>query len=204
MIAATGWRQIQYIIEMRVERTDKFVIIISDSMNTNRKGRCCRIKRAGFENTGQGKHMNIICRSTTENDALQMVSMSEDWEAEQCTYGFHANKLEYIKENRSWVALADGELAGYIMGKMNFSKRMQSIMPDGTPYFEVEELYVKPAYRNQSVGSTLMNYLEDLLKKENITKMVLSTAAKEYESILNFYIKRQGMSFWSARLFKEL
>ena len=77
-------------------------------------------------------------------------------------------------------------------------------MPEGTPYFEVEEIYVTPKYRNYGVGSMLFDYLENILKYEKITQMVLSTATKDYESIFNFYIKRKGMAFWTARLFKEI
>ena len=81
---------------------------------------------------------------------------------------------------------------------------MKSIMPEGTPYFELEELYVTPKYRSIGVGSILFDYLENILKDEKITQMVLSTATKDYKSVFNFYIKRKGMTFWSARLFKEI
>lgn len=50
----------------------------------------------------------------------------------------------------------------------------------------------------------LFDYIENVLKDEKITHIVLSTATKDYESIFNFYIKRKGMTFWNARLFKEI
>ncbi len=146
----------------------------------------------------------INIRLATEKDKLEIVELSKEWENEKSTHGFYADELDYINENRCFVAYVDDTVIGYLFGKVFESKQMKSIMPEGTPYFEVEEIYVTPKYRNCGVGSMLFDYLENILKDEKITQMVLSTATKDYESIFNFYIKRKGMSFWSARLFKEI
>ena len=155
-----------------------------------------------YERNRLKEQINI--RVATENDKLEIVRLSKEWEQEQSTYGFYADDLDYINENRCFVACIDEVVIGYLFGKVFESKKMKSIMAEGTPYFEVEEIYVTPEYRNYGVGSMLFDYLENILKEENITQMVLSTATKDYESIFNFYIKRKGMSFWSARLFKEI
>lgn len=146
----------------------------------------------------------INIRLANENDKLQVVELSKEWESENSTYGFRSDELEYINENRCFVAQINDKVIGYLFGKVFESKQMKSVMSEGTPYFELEELYVTPKYRSMGVGSMLYDYLENILKDEKITQMVLSTATKDYESILNFYIKRKGMSFWSARLFKEI
>ena len=146
----------------------------------------------------------INIRLATEKDKLEVVELSKEWEKEDSTYGFRADELEYINENRCFVAYINETVIGYLFGKVFESKQMKSIMPEATPYFELEELYVTPKYRNCGVGSMLFDYLENVLKDEKITHIVLSTATKDYESIFNFYIKRKGMSFWSARLFKEI
>ncbi len=146
----------------------------------------------------------INIRLATEGDKLKIVELSKEWENENSTYGFYADELDYINENRCFVAHIDDTVIGYLFGKVFESKKMKSIMPEGTPYFEVEEIYVTPKYRNYGVGSMLFDYLENILRDKKITQMVLSTATKDYESIFNFYIKRKGMSFWTARLFKEI
>ncbi len=146
----------------------------------------------------------INIRLATESDKLEVVELSKEWENGNSTYGFYADELDYINENRCFVAHIDDTVIGYLFGKVFESKKMKSIMPEGTPYFEVEEIYVTPKYRNYGVGSMLFDYLENILRDEKITQMVLSTATKDYESIFNFYIKRKGMSFWTARLFKEI
>lgn len=146
----------------------------------------------------------INIRLATDKDKLDIIELSKEWEKENSTYGFRADDLDYINENRCFVAYRNDIVIGYLFGKVFESKQMKSIMQEGTPYFELEEIYVTPKYRNYGVGSMLFDYLENILRDEKITQLVLSTATKDYESIFNFYIKRKGMTFWSARLFKEI
>ncbi len=146
----------------------------------------------------------FFCRAATPKDFPAVARMSGDWENEDNCRGYRRNDVEYLSGFRIFVAETDGKAIGYLFGAVETSKDMGAVMPDNSTYFEIEELYIKPAYRSQGVGSALMKYLEDTLLAENIGKIVLSTAAKDYKRILRFYIDEMGMSFWSARLFKEL
>ena len=76
-------------------------------------------------------------------------------------------------------------------------------MADGTPCFEVEEIYVRPELRGRGYGGMLFRYTEECVRKE-ADYLLLSTATKNWQAILNFYLEEQGMQFWSARLFKKL
>ena len=102
-----------------------------------------------------------------------------------------ARKLREICENKD------------LFGKVYPSKSMKSIMPEGTPYFEVEELYVVPKKRSQGIGEKLFKYAENAVKDE-AEYMVLSTATKNWKAIFHFYIDELDMTFWSARLFKKI
>ena len=148
--------------------------------------------------------MNIY--ETQLNDTLieKLISMSADWEAENSTYGYRKNERSDIEGNRIFLAEQDGKLLGYLFGQEEKSERATSIMVDGTPYFEIEELYVIPEFRNQGVGRALFQFVEQELKATGIEYMMLSTATKNYKKILHFYIDELGMDFWSARLFKKL
>ena len=50
----------------------------------------------------------------------------------------------------------------------------------------------------------LFHDVEQAVKAAGIEFIMLSTATKNYKSILHFYIDELGMDFWSARLFKKL
>ena len=80
---------------------------------------------------------------------------------------------------------------------------MTSVMPEGTPYFEVEEIYVIPEERSKGIGSSLFEYAEKAVKNE-AEYIVLSTATRNWKAIFHFYLEELGMEFWNARLFKKL
>lgn len=140
------------------------------------------------------------------NDELlsELISMSMAWEAENSTYGYRKNDRSDIEGNRIFLAEQDGQILGYLFGQVNKAERSSSIMADGTPYFEVEELYVVPDHRSQGIGRALFGYAEQTVKVMGIGYLMLSTATKNYKRILHFYIEEMGMDFWSARLFKRI
>ncbi len=80
---------------------------------------------------------------------------------------------------------------------------MIPIIPEGTPYFEVEELYVIPKRRSQGIGESLFRYVEDAVQNE-AEYMVLSTATKNWKAIFHFYLDELDMQFWSANLHKRI
>lgn len=134
----------------------------------------------------------------------KLIAMSGCWEAEGSTYGYRKNDAADIEENRIFLAEENGEILGYLLGKEERVQRASSIMADGTPYFEIEELYVIPQRRSQGVGRALFACAEQAVKGSGCAFLMLSTATKDYKSILHFYIDELGMDFWSARLFKKL
>lgn len=81
---------------------------------------------------------------------------------------------------------------------------MGSIIPDETSYFELEEIYVIPEHRSSGIGTMLFNWLELFLKSCQVTNIVLSTATKNYQKILEFYVRKLNMKVWSIRLFKNI
>ena len=148
--------------------------------------------------------MNIYEAKLNDELLEKLISMSAEWEAENSTYGYRKNDRSDIEENRIFLAEQDGEILGYLFGHEEKSERASSIMADGTPYFEIEELYVVPSHRSKGVGRMLIQDVEQAVKAVGIEFIMLSTATKNYKSILHFYIDELGMDFWSARLFKKL
>ena len=133
-----------------------------------------------------------------------LLACSADWERENSCFGYRANTPEDLAPERVLIACAAGERAGYLFMHRAEAKKASSVMPDGTPYLEIEELYVLPAYRSQGIGRRLFAAAEETAKREGLSFVMLSTATKNARAILHFYIDELDMTFWSARLFKKV
>ena len=131
-----------------------------------------------------------------------LIRLSEDWAAEGSCYGYRPNGKEDIEGNRIFLAEEDGSVLGYLFGKVCRSENMKSVMPEGTPFFEVEELYVVPERRSRGIGEKLFRTAERAVKDE-AEYMVLSLASPNWKALFRFYLDELDMSFWSARLFKK-
>ena len=138
-----------------------------------------------------------------EEILAQLIRFSQDWAAENSCWGYRPNGRTDIEGNRVFVARDGGAVIGYLFGKVFRSERMSSVMPEGTPCFEVEELYVIPERRSRGVGAALFRYAENAVKPE-ADYMVLSTATKNWKAVFHFYLDELDMRFWSARLFKRI
>ena len=147
--------------------------------------------------------MQIKETALCDRVASELIALSADWEAEDRCYGYRKNEYSSLEGNRIFVAEENGEIIAYLFGHPRKSKNQSAVVPDGTDYFEVEELYVKPEWRSRGVGSALFRYAEDQVKPE-AEYLMLGTATKNFRAILHFYIDELGMEFWSARLFKRL
>ena len=74
----------------------------------------------------------------------------------------------------------------------------------GKEPYQSLELYVKPELRSKGIGKKLFLYMEEVMKREKVELILLSTATKNYKAILHFYLDELGMEFWNARLFKRI
>ncbi len=133
----------------------------------------------------------------------QLISLSEQWENEGSCRGYRKNSASDIDGRRIFVALNGKEIAGYLFGKTGFAPSTDSVMVKGTPFFELEELYIRPSARSHGTGSHLFAYAKRVLDGE-VECILLSTATKDMKAILHFYTDLIGMEFWSARLFMRI
>ena len=132
-----------------------------------------------------------------------LLKMSADWAAENSCRGYYANELTDIQGNRIFLALDEDTPVGYLLGHVTRAERTSTIMAAGTPFFEVEELYIVPARRSQGLGGALFRCAQESVKQE-AEFILLSTATKNWRAIFHFYIEELGMEFWNARLFKKI
>lgn len=148
----------------------------------------------------------MIVREAELNEEIleTLIALSEEWEEENSCFGYRKNERADIEGNRIFLAEESGRIVGYLFGHVKKAENMTSIMPQGTEYFEIEELYVVPKMRSMGIGGKLFLLAERTVKQENIGYLSLGTATKNFRAILHFYIEEMGMKFWSARLFKKI
>lgn len=147
----------------------------------------------------------MFMKEAAPDDALleKLIALSGDWEAEDSCWGYRANERSDIEGCRVFLAEDGGEIVGYLLGRNCRSERRSSVLPEGSPYFEVEELYVIPARRSEGVGTALFTFAENAVRPE-ADCILLSTATKNWRAVFHFYLDQLDMQFWSARLFKRL
>lgn len=147
----------------------------------------------------------MIVEEVKLNEAVlaQLISLSRDWEKENSCHGYQKNTLDDIKGNQIFLAIEDDVVIGYLFGHKEIAEKTTSVYQAGTKYFEIEELYIKPSFRNHGTGKRLFQNVERALSAE-VDMIMLSTASKNFRAILHFYIDELGMEFWSARLFKRI
>ena len=149
--------------------------------------------------------MEIRKIELTDETVSRLISLSENWEHEDITWGLHANSAGTFAGMRVFGAYDGGELVGYLVASSFRTDCPYAMTPDvGTPCWEIEELYVSPAQRSRGIGRALYEYAELAAKRHGAEYVFLSTATKDYRRILHFYIDELGMEFWTARLFKKL
>lgn len=148
------------------------------------------------------ENIRIFETDLTEEILKELIYLSEEWEKEGSCYGYRKNEKADIDGNRIFLACAGTTIIGYLFGHTEKAEKASSIMQDGSPYFEVEEIYVRPEYRSGGIGKQLFDCAEKAVA-EVADFLMLSTATKNWKAIFHFYIDELGMNFWSARLFKR-
>lgn len=138
----------------------------------------------------------------TEDRVQQLIALSQMWVDENISHGLVKNSREDIKEP-VFAALEGEKIVGYAFGHAYVKEKKTDSVPVGSRCFDVDELYVLPAYRSQGIGGRLFQAIEAYAKTQG-DYLTLATSTKDYKRVLRFYAEQNGMEFHSAYLTKKL
>ena len=138
----------------------------------------------------------------TEDRVEQLIALSQAWVDENISHGMRPNEREDIHEP-VFAALEGEKIVGYAFGHAYIKEKKTDSIPVGSRCFDVDEVYVLPAYRSQGIGGRLFQAIQEYAKTQ-ADFLTLATSTKDYRRVLHFYAEQNGMDFHSAYLTKKL
>jgi len=144
--------------------------------------------------------MNCLFSKADPNTICEVIKLTKDWESEKITYGLVSGSADNYTNMDIWICTCQSEVIAYAAG--NKYENELCVFSEKA-YFELEEIYVKPAYRNRGIGTKLFRYVESEIKAEGINQLLLSSANKDFDRTVRFY-QKLGMNTWTVSFFKTI
>jgi ribosomal protein S18 acetylase RimI-like enzyme len=148
----------------------------------------------------------VLIRGCTQRDFENIFELDKLWDEEGVAYFFtYGNREDFIADFERFkeyflVAESEGQIVAYVNGSVRVNEKLE-ILPKQETYLEVENIYVRPEFRNRQVGGDLLEQLLAIAEKNGIKRFIVSTITKDTDRILRFY-RRYGFKPWSVDLFK--
>jgi ribosomal protein S18 acetylase RimI-like enzyme len=149
---------------------------------------------------------NVFIRQCTPKDIEAVLHLDEQWEQEDIAYDFIPISQEEFAANLArfpayfLVAESEGDIVGYVNGTVHRGTRV-AVIPEQEPYVEIENVYVKPGFRNSHIGGKLVERLLEVAEQNGIQRCVVTSVSKDMDKVLNFY-RGHGFKLWQVQLFK--
>jgi ribosomal protein S18 acetylase RimI-like enzyme len=148
----------------------------------------------------------ILIRECTHRDLDSIFQLDQLWDEEGVAYVFtYGSREDFIADFERFqeyflVAESEGQIVGYINGSIRVNEEVE-VLPQQETYLEIENIYVKPEYRNRRVGGELLERLLEVAERNGIQRFFVSTVTKDMDRILKFY-RSYGFKPWYVELFK--
>jgi GNAT superfamily N-acetyltransferase len=149
----------------------------------------------------------VRIRVCTSNDIDDVIALERQWEQEAIAYGdFNPMSREaysaILERFPAYflVAESDGRPVGYIHASVQRDNPVEVISAQ-EPYVAIEDIYVRPDFRNRDIGGALLERVFAIARQEGIQRFIVGTLSKETDSILKFY-RSHGFIPWRIQFFK--
>ena len=132
----------------------------------------------------------------------QLLALSRDWAEEKTCPAYFANEEVDFLDKDIYIALEGDTIVAYAYGEIKELTEATSYNQIGEKAFDLEELYVVPAWRRRGVGKELYRFLEEQ-NREQVDVIGVTAVSYQYEKLLRLYIDELGFDFKYAQLAKR-
>ena len=133
----------------------------------------------------------------------ELLELSRIWAEEKTCPSYSANEADEYEGKIIAVCREQEKMVGYAMGHVRELKEKTSYNQPGEKCFELDEVYVLPAYRSQGVGKVLAEKLTKAVQGR-VDLMAVTAVSYRYKDLLRFYIEELGLDFKYALLAKRM
>jgi GNAT superfamily N-acetyltransferase len=147
----------------------------------------------------------MVIRPAKDGDVARVRELQIQWANEDITYGYIAADEEYIRKAFQayfFIAEIEDHIVGFITSSKHTSGGL-SVIPKGTEYLEIDDLYVVPEHRSCGIGTALIQGVLSRAKSNGLEYSHVFTATKDVHRILRFY-EQHGFRSWGVQMFQRL
>lgn len=145
----------------------------------------------------------ITVRTAELKDEQAVMALRQQWISEEITHGYtQTDPDEFSKRLGPYflVAESDGDIIGFAWGSVHTNTEF-CVFEKGERYFEIDDIYVLPEFRDRSIGSQLLTELEKTARSEDVKRFLIYSSTKDINRILKFY-KKHDFKSWYIQMFK--
>ena len=140
----------------------------------------------------------------TKDIMKRIIELSEMWVKEGISTGIVKNtKNDFVGKDIYVAYNKKNEIVAYLLSSSFTEKRQGITIPKKAKVCYIDEIYVMKYYRNKGIGTDLYNALYNDVKGK-CDFIELSTSTKDTKRILNFYVNKLKMNFWSAMFYTKI
>lgn len=147
----------------------------------------------------------MTVRPANEDDLDSIYALYEEWREEDITPGIYAANAEALKPSLGpFFLAAEGEdriLDFLLATRREAVPGQMPDLPQGEPYLEIEELYVRQGCRDQGVGTRLMEAFLDAAREHGLVHAYLYSSSRDWRRFIGFY-ERFGFRFGAMQMYR--
>ena len=139
---------------------------------------------------------SIEIRTALASEIPAIMKLGRAWVQERITYTLVPSprrKINAIPTALRVIAWKGDLPVGYAFGEIKKyqpkEKNLYSMLPRGSRYFELLEIFVSKGYRAEGVGSALLKALIENVKKLGVRRFSTLSKSRDIRSIEKFYEK---------------